>query len=217
MPLTPRLRQGIQSLALALLMAGITTAAVKIFGWKFWPSPLSVPRVAERPRVHALADDQRLVAVSPEPALSVAPSESAPGVSSAKVQRNLSASEMFAAAKLARARGDADVALRLSKQLEEFFPNSPEGIESHLTLGVLYLARDQAELALQEFASFRRLGSPEMKAEAYFGQAQALRKLARYDDERTVLQELIANYARSVYVAAARARLNELAADAGAH
>jgi tetratricopeptide (TPR) repeat protein len=124
---------------------------------------------------------------------------------------------MFAAAKAARARGDAAEALRLSKQIEEFFPNSPEGINSHVTLGMLYLALDQAELALQEFATFRHIGSPELKAEAYFGQAQALRKLARYDDESTVLSELTNSYPRSIYVAAARARLIELAADAGVH
>jgi outer membrane protein assembly factor BamD (BamD/ComL family) len=214
MTLSPRLAQGVQSLALALLMAGITTAAVKVFGWKIWPRPPAVVHSADRPRVRTFKNDQRLVAVSAEPpiVLTAAPSASAPQV---MVRRNLSASEMFAAAKLARARGDAAEALRLSKQIEEFFPNSPEGIDSHVTLGMLYLARDQAELALQEFATFRRIGSPEMKAEAYFGQAQALRKLARYDDERTVLAELIANYPRSIYVAAARARLAELALDAG--
>lgn len=214
MTLSPRLRQGVQSFALALLMAGITTAAVKVFGWKFWWRPQAAARVAARPRAHALANDQRLVAVAPEPAIIAQPSASA---SSPPVQRNLSSSEMFAAAKRAQAVGDTAEALRLSKQIEEFFPNSPEGIDSHVTLGMLYLALNQAELALQEFATFRHIGSPEKKAEAYFGQAQALRKLARYDDERTVLMELIKNYPRSVYVAAARARLSELATDAGEH
>jgi len=215
MTLSPRLRQGVQSLALALLMAGITTAAVKIFGWKLWPRPVASAHTAPRPRARTLTNDQRLVAVSAEPApvLRASPTVSAASVI---VRRNLSASEMFAAAKVARARGDVDEALRLSKQIEEFFPNSAEGIDTHVTLGMLYLARDQAELALQEFATFRHIGSPEMKAEAYFGQAQALRKLARYDDERTVLAELITNYPRSIYVAAARARLGELASDAGA-
>jgi len=201
-------------LALALLVALITTAAVKIFGWKIWPRPPAPSRSAERVRVRDLGNDQRLVAVSAEPAL---PGAAAAAPSSSVVHRNRSASEMFAAAKLARAAGDTAEALRLSKQIEEFFPNSPEGIASHLTLGMLYLARDQAELALQEFATFRRIGSPELKAEAYFGQAQALGKLARYDDERTVLVELIDSYPRSVYVAAARARLNELGPDAEVH
>ncbi|HET7542478.1 MAG TPA: tetratricopeptide repeat protein [Polyangiaceae bacterium] len=215
MPFSPRLRKGVQSLALSLLMAGITTAAVKIFGWKFWPRAQPTLRSATRPRAHALADDQRLVAVSAEPPIGV-PAAKDGGVLVAPAPRKLSASDMFAAAKLARGRGDTTEALRLCKQLEEFFPNSPEGINAHVALGMLYLTLDQAELALQEFATFRRIGDPELKAEAYWGQAQALRKLARHDDERTVLTELIASYPRSAYVAAARARLGELSSDAGA-
>jgi tetratricopeptide (TPR) repeat protein len=122
---------------------------------------------------------------------------------------------MFAAAARARTAGDASEAIRLSKQIEEFFPNSGEGINTHLALGVLYLQQNQAELALQEFATFRRLGSPEAKAEAYFGQAQALRQLGRLEDERIVLEELLQSYPRSAYVAAARIRLAEAEPDAG--
>lgn len=201
-------------MALALLMASITTAAVKIFGWKFWPRTVTATQKPKQARTPSLANDQLLVAVSGEPSQVPAPASS---TSAAPIRRNLSATEMFAAAKLARERGDMAEALRLSLQIEEFFPNSPEGINTHVTLGMLYLARDQGELALQEFATFRRVGDPELKAEAYFGQAQALRKLARHDDERTVLEELIASYPRSVYVAAAKARLNEFVADAGVH
>ena len=201
-------------MALALLMASITTAAVKIFGWKFWPRAVSATHNPKRPRSPSLANDQRLVPVSSEPPLAVAATGSA---SAALIRRNLSASELFAAAKLAREKGDTAEALRLSQQIEAFFPNSPEGINSHVTLGMLYLTLDQGELALREFATFRRVGDPELKAEAYFGQAQALRKLARYDDERTVLEELIASYPRSVYVSAAKARLSEFVADGGAH
>ena len=200
-------------MALALLMASITTAAVKVFGWKFWPRAVSAKHDPKRARSPSLANDQRLVAVSSEPAPVSSPAASA---SALGVRRNLSATELFAAAKLAREKGDTAEALRLSQQIEEFFPNSPEGINTHVTLGMLYLSLDQGEPALREFATFRRVGDPELKAEAYFGQAQALRKLARHDDERTVLEELIANYPRSVYVAAAKARLNEFVADAGA-
>jgi tetratricopeptide (TPR) repeat protein len=212
MLLSPRLRQGVQSFALALLMASITTAAVKIFGWRFWPRAVSATHSPKRAR--SLANDQRLVAVSSEPPLASTPVGTA---SAPSVRRNLSASELFTAAKLAREKGDTAEALRLSQQIEEFFPNSPEGINTHVTLGMLYLTLEQGELALREFATFRRVGDPELKAEAYFGQAQALRKLARYDDERKVLEELLASYPRSVYVAPAKARLNEFTADAGAH
>jgi outer membrane protein assembly factor BamD (BamD/ComL family) len=178
----PRLRQGLQSLALALLMAGITVAAVKVFGWQARVRRGRLPSSAQ-------------------------PSSALP---SAAIHR--SPSELFAAAHQARTQGNALEAIRLSKQIEQFFPNSEEGINSHLTLGVLYLEQDRAALALQEFASFRLVGSPELKAEAYFGQAQALRKLSRFEDERTVLSELVRSYPRSVYVAAARTRLSELCA-----
>ena len=102
----------------------------------------------------------------------------------------------------------------MSKKIEEFFPNSEEGVNTHLVLGLLYLRQDQAALALQEFATFRLIGPSEAKAEAYLGQAQALRKLGRIEDERTVLEELLQSYPRSAYVAAARLRLAELAPDA---
>ena len=209
------MRQGVQSLALALLMAGITSAAVKVFGWKWRVAP-PVARVLRSVKPHSfdLTHDQALVPVSPEPESSEAPPKNtlAPAA-----RRNLSASEMFEAAKAARTQGDTPEAIRLSKQIEEFFPNSEEGISTHLSLGLLYLEQNHADLALQEFATYRIIGSPEMKAEAYFGQAQALRKLGRAEDERIVLAELLQNYPRSAYVAAAQIRLNELAPDAAPH
>jgi outer membrane protein assembly factor BamD (BamD/ComL family) len=44
-----------------------------------------------------------------------------------------------------------------------------------------------------------------------------LRQLARTDDERTVLEELLQAYPRSAYVAAARTRLGELAPERAGH
>src|SRR4051812_47504422 len=116
MTLSPRLRQGVQSLALAMLMAGITTAGVKVFGWKIWPRPPAAPPPSVRLHAPSLAHDQRLVAVAREPEPAHPPSASAT-VAAIIARRNLSASEMFAAAKLARARGDMAEALRLSKQI----------------------------------------------------------------------------------------------------
>src|SRR6187399_2052340 len=103
MLLSPRLRQGVQSLALALLMASITTAAVKVFGWKFWPRVVSAKHDPKRARSPSLVNDQRLVAVSSEPPPVSTPAASA---SALGVRRNLSATELFAAAKLAREKGD---------------------------------------------------------------------------------------------------------------
>ena len=211
---TPHVWHGVQSLALALLMASITVGAVKVFGWKWRPArPHAAAAGAGSARGFNLAHDQVLVPVRPElESDERAAAQPAPLHADAK----RSASELFAAAELARTRGELPEALRLSKQIEEFFPNSEQGIKTHLTLGVLYLALGKAELALQEFATFRRIGSPEAKAEAYFGQAQALRKLARTEDERSALAELLQSYPRSVYVAAARARLNEIASEQAA-
>jgi tetratricopeptide (TPR) repeat protein len=197
-------------------MAGITTASVKVFGWKRRPAaPATASSIARGPVSRDLTHDQRLVAVSAEP--EPVPSHGPASPSASGAERHLSATEMFAAAARARAAGDAPKAIRVSKQIEEFFPNSEEGINTHLALGVLYLKQNQAELALQEFATFRRVGSPEAKAEAYFGQAQALRQLGRLEDERIVLEELLQSYPRSAYVSAARIRLGELQPDAAVH
>lgn len=207
--LAPRIQLGLKSLALALLMAGITTASVKVFGWKWRPrAPAAASSARRSVASRDLTQDQRLVAVTSEPSR-VASVPSASGS-----EHRLSAAEMFAAAARARTAGDAPEAIRLSKQIEEYFPNSVEGINTHLALGVLYLQQNHAELALQEFATFRRVGAPDAKAEAYFGQAQALHKLERFEDERIVLQELLQSYPRSAYVAAARIRLAELQPDA---
>jgi hypothetical protein len=212
----PRIRQGLQSIALALLMASITVGAVKVFGFRaLFRRAVSIarPPPGRPPRPgFALSHDQKLVPVPDEPPLSATLVEP-----SARVAAYHSASELFQAANQARSAGKVAEALRLSKQIEEFFPNSKEGIDTHINLGILYLNGDQAALALQEFALFRHIGSPEMKAEAYWGQAQALRKLDRLSDEQVVLLELLRDYPRSAYVAGARARLNELAPDAAPH
>ena len=209
----PRVRQGLKSLGLALLMAVITMGAVKVFGLRWHPQRSGVAPARER-RGFGLAHDQVLVPVAEEPGseATAAPETAAPA---SVGLRKLSASEMFQLAKQARERGDVAEAIRLSQQIEQYFPNSPEGIDTHLALGVLYLGRGEAGPALQEFATFRRIGSPEAKAEAYFGQAKALRLLGRAEDERIVLEALCSDYPRSAYVAAARLRIAELASDAG--
>lgn len=206
----PRVRQAVQSAALASLMAAITVLSVKVFGWR-WPRSRNMATVAaHRPARFDLSHDQRLIAVPPEAdSRELEPSRAA----SSDAPKRLSAAEMFAAATRARSAGNVRLGLRYAKQIEEFFPNSAQGIDAHLLLGLLYLEGDQAELALQEFATFRRVGPPEAKAEALFGQAQALRKLSRFEDERTVLGELLQSYPGSAYVAAARIRLRELEAD----
>ncbi len=121
-----------------------------------------------------------------------------------------SASELFAAANQARVRGDAASAIAISKQLEATFPNSNEGITTHLSLGVLYLQQNSPALALQEFRLYRHIGSSAVMAEALWGEEQALEQLGRASEERAVLEELLQNYPRSAYAAAAEKRLAAL-------
>lgn len=121
-----------------------------------------------------------------------------------------SPSELFADAKQARAAGDNAKAIAISRLLEETFPSSPEGILTHLSLGVLYLEQGQPDLALQEYKIYRHIGSSLIMAEALWGEEQALQRLGRTSEERAVLEELLRNYPHSVYVAAAEQRLAAL-------
>jgi tetratricopeptide (TPR) repeat protein len=215
--LSPRVRQLLHSLGLGVLLAAISTLSIELSRWH----PRFEERVARgvtRPskRPPSLVHDQRLVPVVPEPAPSKLPDASVSGASSdpkAKASPSASAavfqsaSDLFLAAKAARERGDTEQAILLSLKIEEIFPNSPEGVTSHLSLGILYLTRRQPERALEEFKIYRHIGDPEQMAEALWGEAQALQSLARPADERAVLAELVRNYPRSAYVAAAEQRL----------
>ena len=193
-------------------MAVVTTLAVKVFGWQArrWRTPTAPVSSARsgQPRAADLTADQRLVRVPAEPD---EPREATQKETLHVPEvRHQSPGELFAAAKLARTQGDAAEAVRISKQIEEFFPNSEEGINTHLALGVSYAQLHQPDLALQEFATFRLVGSPELMAEALWGQARALAELGRIEDEQIVLSELLRSYPRSVYVAASKKRLAEL-------
>ncbi len=210
-PLPPRTRLAVQSFGLALLMSAIATLGIVVFrGQLHWPS-WHWRRAATRsvPSAHApsLAHDQALVKVAPEPDASADTPKN-----QASPERHLSASEMFAQARDARSKGDTARAIAMSLQIEQFFPGSPEGITTHLSLGVLYLQSGDPNHALAEFDIYRHIGNPDLMAEALWGQAEALQKLARPSDEREILQELLKSYPRSVYVAAAKERVAALPA-----
>ncbi|HEY3666723.1 MAG TPA: tetratricopeptide repeat protein [Polyangiaceae bacterium] len=204
-----RVRVALQSIGLALLMASIATLSILIFRGQFRSFHLFRGRSravsAARAQAPNLLHDQALVKVAPEPAASVEPPKNQPAP-----QRYQSPSELFAEANLARERGDLDRALRISQELEQFFPSTPEGITTHLSLGVIYLQQGDPNRALGELELYRTIGNPEMMAEALWGQAQALKQLNRPHDEREILSELLKSYPRSVYVAAAKERLNAL-------
>jgi TolA-binding protein len=259
--ISPRVRQAAQSMALGMLIAGLAIAAIEIARWHPRAKPGAASPVTS---VHApsapasnLAHDQRLVPVTPEPALSEAPqnnpapangrriigapmtanapqtgnpgaptgdqansptpADSAPASARFADAQNASpaskfksASELFADANQARVKGDLPGAVAISQQLEATFPNSNEGITTHLSLGVLYMQQGNPTLALQEFKIYRHIGSSAVMAEALWGEEQALQQLGRPSEERAVLEELLQNYPRSAYAAAAEKRLAAL-------
>ena len=204
-----RLRVALQSFGLAVLMAGIATLSILIFRGQFRNFHLFRARPQAASAAHAqapsLLHDQALVKVAPEPVAALEPPKNQPAP-----QRYQSPSELFAAANQARERGDLAGAVRISQELEQFFPSSPEGITTHLSLGVIYLQQGDPNRALGELELYRTIGNPELMAEALWGQAQALKLLNRPSDEREILSELLKSYPRSVYVAAAKERLNAL-------
>ncbi len=215
---SPRVRQVAHSLALAVLIACVASAAIELSRWhprsKGGASPAAQKRLTP-----SFAHDQRLVPVAPEPALSEATqARSAPtlAVGSALAQgapagtKFKSAGDLFADANQARVQGDVSQAIAISEQLERTFPNSTEGITTHLSLGVLYQEQGKAALSLQEFKIYRHIGSSALMAEALWGEEQALEQLGRPSEERPVLEELLQNYPRSVYAAAAEKRLAAL-------
>jgi len=239
----------LKSGALALLIAGIAVATIRVSRWH--PPRAKAPVGVVTPaRRGDLSHDERLVPVQAEPAPSEAPpknpepqlgassvglasskgaesattavvslgvassasapSASAPSASSASESKYRSASELFAEANQARVAGDIPKAIAISQLLEQTFPNSNEGITTHLSLGVLYLQRGQPNQALGEFKIYRHIGSSTLMAEALWGEEQALQQLGQASEERAVLEELLADYPRSAYVGAAEKRLATL-------
>lgn len=120
------------------------------------------------------------------------------------------AATLFAAANGARVAGDTARAVVLSQQLLARFPRSAEAGSTHLSLGMLWLQQGQAAQALAQFQAYEGQGTGEAMAEALWGKAQALQALARSDEERAILSELVRKFPRSAYVAAAQKRLAAL-------
>lgn len=232
---SPRELLALKSGGLALLIAGISLAGIRVSRWH--PHAAKTTAAVRAPATPSLAHDQRLVPVTPEPAESEAqvpekqpapsaspafakPPVAAPSASaSASVSANASespeskyrsASELFADASAARVAGDVPKAIAISELLEQTFPNSTEGITTHLSLGVLYLQQGQPNQALGEFKIYRHIGSTALMAEALWGEKQALEQLGRVSEERAVLEELLTNYPHSAYVGAAEKRLAAL-------
>lgn len=211
---SPRELLAFQSGGLALLIAGIAVAGIGVARWH--PHAQNPSTAASTRATPSLSHDQRLVPVTPEPASSEAPPKIQPAPSASTPSpapiesKYRSASELFADANAARVAGDAPKAIAISELLEQTFPNSTEGITTHLSLGVLYLQQGRPNRALGEFKIYRHIGATAMMAEALWGEKQALEQLGRVSEERAVLEELLTNYPHSAYVGAAEKRLAAL-------
>ena len=178
---SPRELLALKSGGLALLIAGIAVAGIHVSRFHPHGSTTGGAPHASAIKAPSLAHDQRLVPVTPEPALDEAPKKQpapsvssdvpaapavAPSVSAASESKYRSASELFADANAARVAGDIPKAIAICELLEETFPNSTEGITTHLSLGVLYQQQGKPNQALGEFKIYRHIGSSALMAEA---------------------------------------------------
>lgn len=162
--------------------------------------PASV-RVAPRALVPAVKPELSLRAPAGASASSAALVESPPEPPPP------SASELFSAGNKARSRGDAASALGLYGRLQSEYPTSPEALAAKISIGMLELQRGQASSALGQFRAYRRANARSLRAEALWGEAEALRALGRSDEERAALESLLSDHPGSAYAPAARKRL----------
>ncbi len=118
-----------------------------------------------------------------------------------------SPSELFARASRARREGRSAEAIALYERLDSVYPSSAEAQQAALTLGELYLQNGSAEAALRRFRSY---SGRALVAEALWGEARALGRLGRVEEERRVLERLCREAPTSPYAEPARRRLGAL-------
>jgi TolA-binding protein len=166
------------------------------------PEPSSaivlVPQKVQPPAVKREAPSRPLEdAVAPVGSLVESPPEPPPP----------SASELFSAGNKARSRGDAPSALGFYARLQSEYPAAPESLAARISIGMLELQRGRATVALGQFRAYRQANARSLRAEALWGEAEALRALGRSAEERAVLESLLSEYPTSAYAPAARKRL----------
>jgi len=122
----------------------------------------------------------------------------------------LSAAQLFSDANQARRASNPGRATELYRLLQRKFPRSQEAQLSLVTLGSLQLNGGNAGGALATFNRYLSHGGRSLEAEALYGKAQALRRLGRASEERSVWERLLARYPGSGYAPQARERLDSL-------
>jgi TolA-binding protein len=120
------------------------------------------------------------------------------------------ATALFADANNARVRGDHTRAVKLYRQLQREFPQSPEAVLSQLTLSTLLLHAGDARGALAGFNVYLSRSSRPLEAEALVGRALALRSLGQTVAEVAAWQVVLKRYPGSSYARRASDRLAAL-------
>jgi TolA-binding protein len=173
------------------------------------PAP-SARAVRTAPGRRAVPADTSALAPAPTPPPEEIESRQAEPTPAVPEGARPTASQLFSQANRARVAGELDSAISTYRRLELEYPQSSEAVTARLSLGMLYLQNGAAERALEQFKAYRAVAHGPALAEALFGEARALERLGRRDEERARLRELLEKFPRSAYAAAARKRLDEL-------
>jgi TolA-binding protein len=149
--------------------------------------------------------DVASIATPEAPTRALAPRPSTP----APIAPVEDASTLFEAANAARRRGDHERASSSYRRLIARYSSSVEAHESLAVLGRMLLDDGDATGALRSFERYLTRPGP-LAAEALLGEALALQKLGRDDEERRAWTALVDSVPDSVHADRARARLVEL-------
>ena len=118
---------------------------------------------------------------------------------------------LFAQAGLARRQGRTTEAIAGYEALNRMYPGSREAQAARLAAGMLELGLGESQAALGQFDAYlSRAPASDLRAEAWWGKAQALLQLGHEDTARTVMTQLVSSYPESPYAAAARSRLQSM-------
>jgi TolA-binding protein len=118
-----------------------------------------------------------------------------------------SAAELFAQANALRGAGKSQAAEQRYLELQAHYPQSSEARVSLVSLGRLELASRPSQ-ALRHFSAYLAQSSHQtLNEEALFGQATALLRLGKVEQERAAWRKLLERYPSSVYADRAKARL----------